>query len=81
MSNWYATDANGDEFASKKALREFVAANPDDVRLTDTSAFNSRGTLFGIDEIRGRGVEVIVGPNPWTNRKWYATVDAKGRVK
>ena len=80
MSNWYATDANGGEFKTKKALREFAAANPDDVRLTDTSAFGSRGTIFGIAALAGTS-DVIVGPNPWNARNWYANVDAKGRVK
>lgn len=79
MSNWYATDANGNEFKTKKALREFVAANPDDVRLTDTSAFDNKGTVFGVSTL-GRS-DVIVGPNPWNARNWYANVDAKGRIK
>lgn len=72
MSNFFATDAEGNEFASKKALREFVSATPDSVRLEDTSAFNSRGVTWGIDILTTS--DVIVGPNPWRNRKWYANI-------
>lgn len=78
MSNFYATDANGGEFKSKKALREFVASNPGQVILKDTSAFASRGTLQGVSALTSS--DVIVGPNPWNARNWYANVNAKGKV-
>jgi len=74
MSNLYATDASGGEFASKKAFREFVSYAPDSVRLEDTSAINNRGTFYGIDDPQLTSSDVIVGPNPWTNRKWYANI-------
>jgi len=79
MSDWYATDANGGEFASKRALREFIAQYPDDVRLTDTSAFENRGVVWGVSNLEDR--DVIVGPNPWNARRWYACPDGKGNVR
>lgn len=78
MSNFYATNANGGEFKSKKALREFVASTPDQLVLQDTSAFSNRGVQQGIAGLTPS--DVIVGPNPWNARNWYANVNAKGRV-
>lgn len=74
MSNLFATDANGDEFASKKAFREFVSEASDSVRFEDTSFFDNRGTFYGTDNPLLKSSDVIVGPNPYTNRKWYANI-------
>lgn len=68
MSNFHAQDSDGANFASKKALREHVAAGKP-VVLTDTSAFNCRGT---IPIATLSPIDVIVGPCPYTNRRWYA---------
>lgn len=74
MSNLFATDADGNEFASKKALREFASAAPDSVRFEDTAAFGGRGVFWGIDNPLITSSDVIVGPNAWRNRKWYANI-------
>jgi len=74
VSDWYATDAGGGDFPSKKALREFVAAHPDDVRLEDTSLIENKGVHYGLASADLRRSDVIVGPNPWNNRRWYANV-------
>lgn len=74
MSNLYAVDAEGNEFASKKAFREFVRDAGDSVYFEDTSAFNSRGQFVGTDNPLLSSSDVIVGPNPWRNRKWYANI-------
>jgi hypothetical protein len=71
MSNFYVTMANGEEFPSKKAFREYVAEYPNDVRVEDTSAFNNRGVSFGVSELTPS--DVVVGPNPWWPA-WYANV-------
>ena len=72
MSNFYATDAQGDEFPSKAALKRFAAEHPDDIRLEDTSGFNNRGVLWGIGNLKAG--DVIVGPNPWNKRNFYANI-------
>lgn len=77
VSNFYATRPGGDEFKTKKALREYIAQRPDEVHLEDTSAFNNRGVLRGIDNLTD--MDVIVGPNPWRARNWYASI-RNGRV-
>lgn len=74
MSNLFATDANGDEFASKKAFREFVTEASDSVRFEDTQYYGSRGVFWGIDHPLLTSSDVIVGPNAYTNRKWYASI-------
>jgi hypothetical protein len=52
------------QYKSKKALREAeVGKEP---RFLETS-------LHG-EEYKGDGTYVIVGPDPYTNRKWYAQV-------
>lgn len=55
-------------FKTKKALREFVATGSE-VLVTDTSAFDNRGCI-NITELSP--LDVIVGPNVYTDRKWYA---------
>lgn len=74
MSNFHAKDAiTGRNFPTKKSLREAIA-NPQQrpyVLFTDTSAFNNRGTV-GVDGLSAS--DVIVGPDPYTARNWYANV-------
>lgn len=71
MSNFHAQDSEGNNFKSKKALREAVARG-EVVFFTDTSAFNNRGTLTGISGLSSS--DVIVGPDPYTARNWYGNV-------
>lgn len=64
-------------FASKKALREHVVfAGAENVFVTDTSAFNNRGSI-PISELTSS--DVIVGPDAYTDRRWYA--NAKRNAK
>lgn len=70
MSNFHATDENGANFKTKKAFREAVASGAF-VELADTSAFNPRGVI-GVADLRP--ADVIVGPDPYTKRDWYANV-------
>lgn len=65
-------------FPTKKALKDEITANPTNVWFYGTSDF----TPF-----KGNATELVVGykyqvtgPDPYTNRKWYATVEktAKG---
>lgn len=62
----------------KKTLKEAVAQEPQSVW------FQSVGGLFdhfsgGLEDIPRGTVLTIVGPDPWRDRRWYATV-ADGRV-
>lgn len=71
MSNFHATDNRGRNFKTKKALREAYADDPTQVEFADTSAFNPRGVLNGAELTP---IDVIVGPDPYRDRRWYANV-------
>lgn len=70
MSNFHARDSRGGNFKTKKLLREAVAAG-EKVTFTDTSMINCRGTL-PINKLSP--TDVIVGPDPYTARNWYANI-------
>lgn len=76
-----ARDANGERFKTKAALKRALKAAPQSVAF-DTTAL---ATTARPDEIvtasdlgnRPRHTEeawTIVGPDPYTDRRWYATV-------
>lgn len=71
MSNFQAYINDYVKPKTKKALREAVATDPESVTFEDTSAFNSRGTIT-VSELRPS--DVIVGPDAYTTRNWYANV-------
>jgi hypothetical protein len=61
------------DFLTKKALKDEIAVNPTNVWIYGTSGF----TPF-----KGNVTELVIGdkyqvtgPNPYTCRKWYATVE------
>lgn len=60
------------QFKTKKALADYVkeqgAAR---VQVFDTSMFDNRGTITLADL---GPADVIVGPDPYTRRNWYANV-------
>lgn len=70
----WATDADGANFKTKKALREAVAAG-ERVTYLDTST----NVVLPASAIRPS--DVIVGPNPYTKRDWYANLNSNGRIK
>jgi hypothetical protein len=76
MSNYGALFDGVHKPATKKALRELVASAPERVSFYDTSAFNNRGTV-GVADLSP--IDVIVGPDPYTKRSWYANVKS-GKV-
>lgn len=60
-------------FKTKKALREAVAdRGADAVTVFDTSAFNNRGTVT-VASLADTSA-VIVGPDVFSDRRWYANV-------
>lgn len=76
MSNLHAKRKSDlSDFPSKKALREAIAADPASVVFRDTSAFASRVAAFDVDKVQP--LDVVVGPCPATNRRWYANIRRK----
>lgn len=67
--------------ATKKALKEALAADPTQVRLYATS---SMGPQFNdtADQLPDDMSFNVVGPDPYTKRDWYATVrkGVKGKL-
>lgn len=70
MSNFHATDGAGNNFPTKKALREAVGRGAE-VFFTDTSGFSNRGTIRVVDL---QPSDVVVGPDPYRARNWYANI-------
>jgi hypothetical protein len=72
---------NGARPASKKALREALKDNPGSVTFDGTSPFGEQfsGTVRSIP---ADATLSVVGPDPYTSRKWYASVtrDAAGKI-
>lgn len=62
-----------ERFTSKAKFAEHVkATGADKVFVVDTSAFDNQGTV-SVASLAGTSA-VIVGPNVYTDRKWYANV-------
>jgi len=70
MSNFQAWVDGTVKPATKKALREALAAHKD-VRFEDTSAFDNRGVITAAELSPS---DVIVGPCVYTKRNWYANI-------
>lgn len=65
--------SDGSDIPSKAALKRAIAANADDVVIYGTSHFTP---FTGSADDLAVGVKYsVTGPNPYTNRKWYATVE------
>lgn len=72
MSSFGVLPVNGKKILTKKALREAVAAvGIDAVMVFDTSGFDNRGTV-PLSALRS--ADVIVGPDVYSKRDWYANV-------
>lgn len=65
---------NGADVPSKKALREAVAAGDPGLIFYTTSIFDETAR-FGLDAIPAFKSLSVVGPNPYSKRSWYATVE------
>lgn len=64
---------------TKAELKRRAKVEPDKVECYSTSALGGtyNGTLFGIPE---NLTLTVVGPDPYTDRRWYASVTRKGDV-
>lgn len=69
----HATDVFGD-IPSKKALKERLADDPYVFTFTPVSVFNSDIRDICVWDLPKDVTLQVTGPNPYTNRKWYATV-------
>lgn len=71
---------DGTDFKTKKSLKEAIQETPEKVHFYSTSTF----TPFsgGPDKLEIGTKYSVVGPDPYTSRKWYATVEklANGKV-
>ncbi len=67
------------DIPTKKALKDAISANPEKVVLYGTSMFD-QDRSYKMDDLVEGIKYTVVGPNPYTSRKWYATVEltAKG---
>lgn len=61
------------DLTTKSELKRRIAENPTDVHFYSTSDFHAfSGSADDLDI----GVKYsVTGPNPYTSRKWYATVE------
>lgn len=85
MSNWQnvgaRNDSTGSDIPTKAALKALIAERPQDVYLYSTDAFGpNRAKAWGADNLETGIKYSVAGPNPYTSRKWFATVEktAKG---
>ncbi len=71
----------GEWAKSKKAVKEACATNPDDVVVHFTSAFTSQSDSR-LSQL-SRGTLHFVGPDPYSNRKFYGTIaiSEDGKIK
>jgi hypothetical protein len=70
-----ASTRDGVRFASKKSLKTALAENPSEVLFDVTAAFGNQDTLCG-DALPQGDTLSVCGPDPYTNRRWYANVKA-----
>jgi len=65
--------SDGKDIPTKAALKRAIEANPDDVVVYGTS---DHTPFTGSADNLVIGVKYsVTGPNPYNNRKWYATVE------
>lgn len=74
----------GQDFRTKKDLKAAITTNPTFVTIYVTDAFGPNAGKSVIADNLEIGVKYsVTGPNPYTSRKWYATVEKQpnGTVK
>ena len=72
---------NGADIKSKKALIEAIKTDPNSVHFKGVSMFNT-DVPERVSQIKHGITLQPVGPNPYSNRKWYANVKiVNGQVK
>ncbi|QNK82611.1 hypothetical protein [Nakamurella sp. PAMC28650] len=66
-----ALDAEGHRVMTKRALREMLAIDPAQVKF-DCTGLRDEGRIIKGDSIPPGMTLVVVGPDPFTKRSWYA---------
>ena len=81
--NCGVSHSDGVRIKTKKALREALKFNPALVTFDKTSPFDLPGTDIRGSEIPDGIVLSVVGPDPYRDRRWYASVSKStdGTVK
>ncbi len=68
--------SDGQDIPTKKALKAELAEDPANVNLYSTSMYGGSEGATG-DKLADGVKYTVTGPNPYNNRKWYATVTLK----
>jgi hypothetical protein len=78
MSSWFncGARANGERVKTKKQLKAELAASPQSVWFDGTSMFSDVAGYRG-SEIPADLLLTVVGPDPYTSRRWYANVSVQ----
>lgn len=83
MSNYvnHGAIVFGNHRPTKGMLKNAMRTAPETVTLYSTSAFGPNYSTNGA-QLDASIIYTIVGPDPYNNRKWYATikVNANGKV-
>lgn len=61
---------------TKKHLKEVAESQPEHVQLEATSVFGNE--YDGYLDDAPDGTYTVVGPDPYTSRKWYANINKRG---
>jgi len=72
------------DIPTKKELKRQITETPERVQVYSTDAFGeNRGKTWKADNLVIGVKYSVTGPNPYTSRKWYATVEklANGTIK
>jgi hypothetical protein len=77
MPNYGVTDAAGQPFPSKTAFRKAVTAG-ERVKVFSTSIFENVFPPKQLTDLQPS--DVIVGPDPFAKRDWYANVKVQART-
>jgi hypothetical protein len=75
--NCGAFDASGKRVPNKKTLRELLATDPDSVSFDKTAIFDGAGTVKIKEVPEGVTLSVVL-PDPYRDRRFYASVTRKG---
>jgi hypothetical protein len=65
---------NGNRPPTKKALRIAMTSNPESVYFDSTSPLGPRANQKITLNDMGNDILMVCGPNPYTKRDWYATI-------
>jgi len=80
MSDWQNVgirdNLTGRDIPTKKLLKEQIGLNPRFLTFYSTDAFGANAAKIWFGDSLEIGVKYsVTGPNPYTSRKWYATVE------